>query len=103
MFEWIHRLLLAESEADSTRGGYLSYRAEWHAAAWGFAVAFLAGVTGSLPILLCGVGWVLTSSKDPPGWLPYPEQFAKESLYLIGHAVPGYLIGLAIRLYVLPV
>lgn len=98
---WVQRLFLADSEADSTRGGYLSYRAEWHAASWGFSVGVLAGVTGSLPILVGGVGWVFTSSKDPPGWLPYPRQFAKESLYLLAHAVAGLAVGLALRRYAL--
>jgi hypothetical protein len=84
---WAQNDFLANSESESNREGYLSYRAEWHAAAWGVAVGVLFVVTGNLWILLGGVGWVFTSGQtsDPPRYLPYPKQFARESLYMIGH------------------
>ncbi|MEF8808926.1 hypothetical protein [Natronomonas sp.] len=91
----LRRGISADSESDTERKGYLSWRGEWHAAAWGFSVAFVAAVTGHAWILLVGVGWVFTRAKDEPGFLPFPGQFKKESLYLIAHAVPGYLLGLA--------
>jgi len=87
--EWAQSDFLADSEADSDRQGYLSWRGEWHSAAWGVASAILFIVTGEPAILLAGVGWVFTRAADEqaPGYLPYPKQFAKESLYLLAHAV----------------
>lgn len=90
----------ANSESESSREGYLSYRGEWHAAAWGFSVGLLSGVTGFIPILVGGVGWIFTNPEKPPGWLPYHRQFAHESLYVLGHAVVGLPIGVAIRIVV---
>lgn len=103
ILEWIQRTLLADSESDSAREGYLSWRGEWHAASWGFGVAFLAGVTGFLPLLVAGLGWLATSPNNAPGWLPYPKQFVKESGYMIGHAVPGVLVGIGARYLALEV
>lgn len=99
LYQLYHRIL-ANSESESEANGYLSYRAEWHAAAWGFAVGLLFVLTGKPVVLMAGVGWVFTSAGagDAPGWLPYPKQFAKESLYVIGHAVVGVGIGSLIRL-----
>jgi len=92
--KWIQRLeawaqndFLANSEAESNRSGYLSYRAEFHAAAWGVAAAIAYLVTKEPTVALLGIGWVFSRSADGkvPGWLPYPKQFAKESLYVAGH------------------
>jgi len=98
----LYNRILAKSESDSEANGYLSYRAEWHAAAWGLASGILFALLQEPAVLVAGVGWVFTSPGDAPDWLPYPRQFVKESLYLIGHAVAGVLIGLGIRA-VLPV
>jgi len=96
---WAQSDFLADSEAASDRGGYLSYRAEWHSAAWGAAAGLLFILTGEPFILLGGVGWVFSRAADGsvPGWLPYPKQFAKESLYVAGHAVGMVVLGLAIQ------
>lgn len=91
----------ADDESESEREGYLSWRGEFHAAAWGFSVAFLAALTGNIWILLIGVGWVFARRASAPEWLPYPRQFAKESLYLIAHTVPGYALGIALGQVVL--
>lgn len=97
--EWAQSDFLADSESESERQGYLSYRAEFHAAAWGFSVGVLYVITGNLWVLLGGIGWVFTggSTSDPPRYLPYPKQFAKESLYMIGHAVGAILLGYGIQ------
>lgn len=98
---WLQSDVLADSEADSDRNGYLSWVGEWHSAVWGFAAAFLAAVTGELPILVAAVGWLFTtpSKGDAPQWLPYPSQFRTESLYLIAHAVAGLAVGVVARPY----
>jgi hypothetical protein len=98
-FAWIQKTLLADSEAESERNGYLSWRGEWHAAAWGFSVALIAVLTGQWQILVAGVGWLFTRAGDKkaPGWLPYPRQFVKESGYLIGHAAGGVLVGIVLK------
>jgi len=83
---------LADSESDSERSGYLSWRGEYHAAAWGVASSVLYIATGEPMILLAGVGWVFTREGDAPGWVPYPKQCTKESLYLIGHAAGVILL-----------
>lgn len=85
----INAQLLAPTEEASERNGYLSYRAEWHAAAWGFATGAIYAITGDETVLIMGVGWVFTTAGDGdvPGYLPYPTQFLNESLYMIAHCV----------------
>lgn len=97
---WAQNDFLADSEAESDRDGYLSYRAEWHPAAWGGAAGLLATITGQMHLLVGAVGWVLTRAGDGkvPEYLPYPSQFKRESAYLLGHAVAGVLLGLVIRI-----
>lgn len=102
MLQRIYNRILADSEADSDADGYLSYRAEWHAAAWGLATGILFALLQEPAVLVAGVGWVFTRKGDAPGWLPYPQQFGKESLYVIGHAVAGIVVGLLIRVALLP-
>jgi hypothetical protein len=99
MLDRLYDRILADSERDSEASGYLSYRAEWHAAAWGLSVGLLAMFLGRPEILAAGVGWIFTRGRDgdAPDWLPYPRQFGKESLYVIGHAVGGIAIGLGLR------
>lgn len=89
----LYRRFLAKSEQSREPDGYLSWRGEWHAAAWGLSVGILAAVTGMEIILALGVGWLFTSGIDGgiPGYVPYPGQFIKESLYVISHAVFGYV------------
>lgn len=92
---WAQNDFLANSEAKSERDGYLSYRAEWHAATWGVACAIIALVTGNIQSLSVGVGWLLTRGGDRkvPEIIPYPKQFMKESLYVIAHAAGTYVVG----------
>jgi hypothetical protein len=88
----------ADSEAASERDGYLSYRAEWHSAAWGFAVFFLATLTGRLELVGAVVVWALRGSTDAGKLnLPYPKQFARETAYLLGHGLVGILLALPVR------
>jgi len=96
---WSQNDFLANSEAESDRQGYLSYRAEWHSAAWGLSVGILATLTGQLPILAAVVGWLFTRGGDikVPGYIPYPQQFRRESAYLLGHMVAGIVVGLGLR------
>lgn len=99
--DWLHRIhdrVTADSEAATEANGYLSYRAEWHSAAFGFAVAFLAVVTGRLEVVGLLFAWALRGSTDAGKLnLPYPKQFAKESAYLLGHMLPGAALGLIVR------
>lgn len=90
----------ATNESDTIDNGYLSYRAEWHSAAWGFAVGFLAVLTGQINWLVLGIGWLFTRGADGkvPGYIPYPNQFIKESGYLIGHCVAGAFAAALINL-----
>jgi hypothetical protein len=85
---WAQNDFLANSESESNRSGYLSYRAEYHSAAWGVSVAILYIVTNNPIFLVGGLGWLVTRAADGeiPGYLPYGKQFAKESLYVLGHA-----------------
>lgn len=95
----IYNRILADSESESEANGYLSYRAEWHAAAWGFAAFFTAFASGELALLAPAVGWILTArnARDAPGYIPYPKQFLKESAYLLGHGLAGAIVGLVVR------
>jgi hypothetical protein len=90
---------LADSEAASERDGYLSYRAEWHAAAWGLAAGFLATLTGRLSLLATVVAWLASRGGDTavPGVVPYPAQFRTESAYLLGHMAAGVALGVVAR------
>lgn len=94
----LYRRLLADSEADTDGKGYLSHRAETHAAAWGLGCGILFGVTGERWILTVGVLWLFTRDRagDAPAIVPYPRQFARESGYVIGHTAVGIVIGLGI-------
>lgn len=95
----LYERILADSEDDSEANGYLSHRAEWHSALWGFGAFFTAFVLGE-PMLLSGaVGWVLTArnARDAPGYIPYPRQFLKESAYLLGHGLLGAVVGALAR------
>ncbi|QLH82476.1 hypothetical protein [Halosimplex pelagicum] len=93
----LYNRILAESESDSEANGYLSWRGEWHAAAWGLSVGVLFALTREPAVLIAGVGWVFTRKGDAPGWLPYTRQFAKETLYVIAHSVAGVLLGLLVQ------
>jgi len=97
--KWAQSDFLADSEAASDREGYLSYRAEWHAAAWGFAAGVVAMLSGQLVVVAATVGWLFTRAGDGkvPGFIPYPKQFQKESAYLLGHMVAGLVVGLGLR------
>jgi len=99
----IYERILADSESKSGPDGYLSYRAEWHSAAWGFAAAFFAFAAGQPWLLTAAVGWVLTAknARDAPGYIPYPRQFLKESAYLFGHGIVGAVLGTAAHVYLL--
>lgn len=101
--EWLQASILADSEAASDREGYLSWRGEFHAAAWGLSAGFLAAYLNTPVILAAGVGWVFTRGigDDAPSWLPYPRQFARESGYLVGHSVAGVVLGTIFRLFIL--
>lgn len=94
--------LTADSEADTEAEGYLSYRAEWHAAAWGFAAAFFAFGAGQPWLLAAALGWLLTArtARDAPGYIPYPKQFLKESAYVFGHGIAGAGAGLLVNVLV---
>lgn len=96
---WAQSDFLADSERASDREGYLSYRAEWHAAAWGMAAGIVAVVTGQLVVVAAVVGWLFSRAGDRtvPGYIPYPAQFKKESAYLLGHLVAGLVVGLGLR------
>lgn len=96
LFKRILASIFVDSESVSKRNGYLSWRGEWHAAAWGTGVGILTGVTGDITYITLGVGWLFTGAVDKkiPGFIPYPSQFIKESGYLIGHIPLGIVIGL---------
>lgn len=96
----LYERILADSESESGPDGYLSYRAEWHSAAWGFAAAFFAFAAGQSWLLTAAVGWVLTArnARDAPGYIPYPKQFLKESAYLLGHGLLGALLGAGVHI-----
>lgn len=95
----IYRRILARSESAREASGYLSWRGEWHAAAWGFSAAFLAFAIGEIMILIAAIGWIFTRAGDReiPDYVPYPRQFIDESLYVIGHAVPGAILGIGVN------
>jgi len=97
---WAQDDFLADSEGESDRSGYLSYRAEWHAAAWGLAAGLLAMLTGQFIVVTGVVGWLFSRAGDGkvPGYIPYPKQFRQESAYLLGHLVAGLVVGLGARL-----
>lgn len=99
LVKWAQSDFLADSEAESGRQGYLSYRAEWHAAAWGISVGVLYVVTGKPLFITLGVGWLFTRGVDSsiPEYVPYPSQLVNESLYVIGHTTAVILINLTIR------
>lgn len=90
----------AEDESESKPDGYLTTRAEWHSAAWGFSVAFIAVFLMELWIIIAGIGWIFTRAADDsvPDYVPYPKQFMKESLYVIAHAILGIFVGGGARL-----
>lgn len=96
---WAQDDFLADSERDSDRNGYLSFRAEWHAATWGLSAGLLAILTGQMVILVGIVGWLFTRAGDTkvPEYIPYPKHFKKESAYLLGHMVAGILLGILLR------
>lgn len=102
-FKSLYDRFLAESEEDSSANGYLSYRAEWHSAAWGVAIGFLYAITGNPLWITFGAGWLFTRGADDqiPGYVPYPKQFLKESLYVIGHIPAGALIGIMLKFIVI--
>jgi hypothetical protein len=95
----IHARLTADSERATEAEGYLSYRAEWHSAAWGFGVGLLAVALGRFELLAVGIGWLFTRGADGkvPEIVPYPKQFVNESGYVIGHAAAGIVVGLGVR------
>lgn len=104
--EWIRRAerwamndFLAPSESESDRDGYLSHRAEFHAAAWGLAVGALVTLTGQLALLAGTLGWLFSRGGDRkvPEYIPYPDQFRRESAYLVGHLFGGVVVGLVLR------
>lgn len=98
----LYNRILAGSEGESSSNGYLSYRAEWHAAAWGVAVGFLYALTGDAMWITLGVGWLFTrgGDKEIPEYVPYPKQFMKESLYIIAHIPAGAAIGITIKMLI---
>jgi hypothetical protein len=88
----------ADTERASERDGYLSYRAEWHSAAFGASVGLLAILTGRVEVLGALLAWALRGSSDAGDLnLPYPKQFTRESAYLLGHAVAGVAVGMGCR------
>ena len=98
IFEQIHDRLTADSEAESEPEGYLSYRAEWHAAAWGFTSLFLAMLFGRWEIGGLVLGFLLTGQRKRSELnVPYPKQIAKESAYALGHGLVGAILGLAVN------
>jgi len=96
----IHRLLRrlgADSEGDRDADGYLSYRAEWHAAAWGFFAAFMAAFTGRIELLSAMAGFLLTGHRSRRKLrVPYQSQIRHESLYALGHGAVGLVAGLGL-------
>lgn len=100
LIERIHSRVTADDESESEGQGYLSTRAEWHSAAWGFSTAFLAIFLMQLWILMAAIGWIFTRAADDevPDYIPYPEQFVKESLYVVAHAIAGIFAGGGARL-----
>jgi len=81
-------MLAADAEGDTRRDGYLSRRAEWHAAAWGASVAVLYVATGNPMFLTGGLGWVLTRAGDPTAGVEgtLRRELATEAAYVVGHA-----------------
>ena len=90
---------LADSERESSRNGYLSYRAEWHSAMWGIAVGIAYLYIQDPNILMGGVGWLITRGTDGkvPERIPYPDQFVNESLYVLAHCGAVVLLGTALQ------
>lgn len=97
--QWAQNDFLADSESESERSGYLSWRGEWHAAAWGLAAGVLAMVSGQMVVIAATVGWLFSRAGDGkiPGFIPYPGQFRSESAYLLGHLLAGVIVGLGMR------
>lgn len=93
-FRALYQRILAESEEETEDDGYISWQGEWHSALWGLSVGILYAITGEMAILTVGVGWLFTRGADNkvPEVIPYPQQFIKESGYLIGHTVAGIVI-----------
>ena len=96
----IHSRVTADNESESEGEGYLSTRAEWHSAAWGFSTAFIAVFLMELWILVAAIGWIFTRAADDnvPNYVPYPKQIMKESLYVVAHAIAGIFAGGGTRL-----
>lgn len=92
----IYQRILADSESESENNGYLSWRGEWHAAAWGVSIGLLYALTNEPMFIIAGVGWLLTRAGDRkiPDYIPYPKQFVKESLYVIAHIPLGVVLGI---------
>jgi len=94
--------VLADSEADTESDGYLSWRAEWHAAAWGFASLFLATLFWRPEFAAAVVGWLLSGQISRRELnVPYPQQIAKEAAYALGHGAAGVVIAIGLRTVVL--
>lgn len=95
----VYNRVTANSESDTDDDGYLSHRAEWHAAAWGFSIAFLAALMNEPAWLVVGIGWLFTRAGDRkvPEFVPYKDQLVNESLYVFGHAVAGIILALVVR------
>lgn len=88
MLDRIRKAVAADDETDTAWDGYLSTRAEWHAAAWGLCAAFIAAFTGEPYVFVTATGWILTRGSGR-----LPKELAKEAVYVAGHAVPGFLLG----------
>lgn len=95
------RGIRADSEAENDRDGYLSTRAEWHSAAWGFSSLFLATFFRRWELAGLVVGTLLTGHRGRREVnLPYPRQILKEALYALAHGVVGVVLALLVRVQV---
>lgn len=103
MLKEIYNRILSDNESESEASGYLSTRAEWHSAAWGFSTAFLSIFFMRPEIFIASVGWMFTRAGDRkvPEFIPYKDQFLKESLYVFAHAIPGIALGYIARVVIL--
>lgn len=100
VFEFI-RSAGASSEADTTRGGFLSYAAETHALTMGLGAGVLAGATGNerlLGLVLAAVGAAWKGKRD--GKRAIVADVVREPQYAVGGLVVGLLMGLAVRNFV---
>lgn len=89
MIDRIRNAVAADDESDTEWDGYMSTRAEWHAAVWGFAGAFLAAFVGDPYLFVSATGWIVTRGSGR-----LSRELLKEAVYVVSHALPGLVFGM---------